>query len=302
MSKRLAVIDLGTNTFHLLIAEAQADQTFKELYRKRFFVKLAEEGIETIGAAPLQRGMQALTHFQQVIQEMEVVQVKAIGTAALRTASNGPSFIQSVKEQLGIQIELISGTKEAAYIHQGVAVAVPFSSDNFLLMDIGGGSVEFIIANQDTVHWAQSLPIGVGVLYKKFHQHDPILASEVEATYQYIDNFLPPLLKALDQFPATTLVGASGTFDVLEFILAIERFPTYAIVPIDNFSPLYKRLLTSTKAERYAFKDIPDERANMIVVAIILIEYILKNVNIDRILVSKYAMKEGILAELLGSN
>ena len=299
MSKRIAVIDLGTNTFHLLIAKAQADQTFKELYRKRFFVKLAEEGIETIGAASLQRGMQALTHFQQVMQDMEVEQVKAIGTAALRTATNGPSFIQNVQEQLGIQIELIDGKKEAAYIHQGVALAVPFSGDNFLLMDIGGGSVEFIIANQDTVHWAQSFPIGVGVLYKKFHQHEPILAHEIEATYHYIDSFLPPLLKALKQYPSTTLVGASGTFDVLEFILAKETYPTYALVPIDNFPPLYKRLLASTKAERYAFKDIPDERADMIVVAVILIEYILQTVGIERILVSKYAMKEGILAELL---
>jgi len=299
MSKRLAVIDLGTNTFHLLVAEAQANQTFKEIYRKRFFVKLAEEGIETIGTAPLQRGMQALTHFQQIIQEMGVEQVKAIGTAALRTASNGPNFIQTVKEQIGIQIELISGAKEAAYIHKGVALAVPFSSDNFLLMDIGGGSVEFIIANQDTVHWAQSFPIGVGVLYKKFHQHEPILDNEIAATYQYIESFLPPLLKALHQYPATTLVGASGTFDVLEFILAKEKHPTYALVPIDNFPPLYERLLASTKAERYAFKDIPDERADMIVVAVILIEYILKAVDIEQILVSKYAMKEGILAELL---
>ncbi len=299
MSQRLAVIDLGTNTFHLLVAEVQADQSFKELYRKRFFVKLAEEGIETIGEAPLQRGMQALRTFQQVLQELGVEQVKAIGTAALRTATNGPRFIETVKEQIGIQIELISGAKEAAYIHKGVALAVPFSSDNFLLMDIGGGSVEFIIANQDTVHWAQSFPIGVGVLYKKFHHHEPILASEVTATYQYIKSFLPPLLQALKQYPAATLVGASGTFDVLEFILAKETYPTYAIVPTNEFPLLYKRLLASTKAERYAFKDIPDERADMIVVAVILIEYILKAVQIERILVSKYAMKEGILAEFL---
>ena len=106
-------------------------------------------------------------------------------------------------------------------------------------------------------------------------------------------------MKALKQYPSTTLVGASGTFDVLEFILAKETYPTYALVPIDNFPPLYKRLLASTKAERYAFKDIPDERADMIVVAVILIEYILQTVGIERILVSKYAMKEGILVELL---
>jgi len=299
MSKRLAVIDLGTNTFHLLVAEAQTDNTFKEIYRKRYFVKLAEEGIETIGRASLQRGMEALTAFKKIIQELEVHQVKAIGTAALRTASNGPSFMQQVKNQLGIQIELIDGRKEAAYIHTGVSLAVPFSNENYVLMDIGGGSVEFIIANKNKVHWAQSFPLGVGVLYKKFHRHEPILKEEIQATIDYVDSFLSPLKTALRQYPVSTLVGASGTFDVLEFILAKETFDTYARVAVAEFPPLYQRLLQSTKEERYAFKDIPDERADMIVVAVILIEYILTAFSIQHILVSKYAMKEGILVELL---
>lgn len=295
MAKRLAVIDLGTNTFHLLVAEAQADHSFKDLYRKRFFVKLAEEGIATIGANAFQRGLDALASFRIFLEALAVEEVKAIGTAALRTASNGQVFIETVKEQLGISIELIDGQQEATYIHQGVALAVPFSSENYLLMDIGGGSVEFILANQQQVHWAQSFPIGVGVLYKKFHHHDPIAPTEIAATYQYIDSFLPPLKKAVQQYPTTTLVGASGTFDVLEFLLAKVSFPTYSEVPVDQFPPLYQHLLHSTTAERYAFKDIPDERADMIVVAVILIEYILQTINIKKILVSKYAMKEGIL-------
>ena len=145
MLNRYAIIDLGTNTFHLLVAEQQLDNSFKELYRKRYFVKLAEEGIETIGQASLQRGLVALQHFRQVIDELQVKKVKAIGTAALRTATNGPAFVQQVKEDFAISIELITGSQEAAYIHQGVAMAVPFQEENYLLMDIGGGSVEFII-------------------------------------------------------------------------------------------------------------------------------------------------------------
>ena len=143
MPNRIAVIDLGTNTFHILIAEAQADHSFKDLHRQRFFVKLAEEGIETIGEAPLERGFKALTHFKNLIEELQVIKVKAIGTAALRTASNGPAFVQQVKEKLGFQIELISGDQEATFIHKGVSLAVPFKEQNYLLMDIGGGSVEY---------------------------------------------------------------------------------------------------------------------------------------------------------------
>ena len=300
MPNRYAVIDLGTNTFHLLVAEQQLDNTFKELYRKRYFVKLAEEGIEIIGKASLQRGLEALQHFRQVMTEMQVTKVKAIGTAALRTAANGPAFVQKIKEELDISIELITGSQEAAYIHQGVAMAVPFEEKNYLLMDIGGGSVEFIIANKDKVHWAQSFPIGVGVLYKKFHQHEPILSTEIAATKAFIAHFLNPLKQALKQYPAAVLVGASGTFEVLEFLLAKEKVAaTYANVAVTDFYPFYQNILQTTLEDRLRLKEIPDTRADMIIVAVILIDYTLNLVDIKKIIVSKYAMKEGILADLL---
>ncbi len=300
MPNRIAVIDLGTNTFHILIAEAQANHTFKDLHRQRFFVKLAEEGIETIGKASLDRGFKALTHFKKLIEELQVTKVKAIGTAALRTASNGPAFVQQVKEELGFHIELISGRQEAAYIHKGVVLAVPFKEQNYLLMDIGGGSVEFIIANQHQVHWAQSFPIGVGVLFKKFHKSNPIADTEIIATNKYIEDFLLPVKIALQKFPASTIVGASGTFDVLESLLAKEiASPTHAYVAVKDFSPLYERIIRTTEVERYEMQTIPDDRADMIVVALILINYILKTAAIDQIIVSKYAMKEGIMMDLL---
>ena len=104
------------------------------------------------------------------------------------------------------------------------------------------------------------------------------------------------------RYPTTTLVGASGTFEVLESILATKTTPTYASISVEKFAPLYQRLLHSTKAERLTFKDIPKVRADMIVVAVILMEYILQTVSIQHILVSKYAMKEGILFEMVNRN
>lgn len=300
MSEKYAVIDLGTNTFHLLVAEKQVDNQFKELHRQRFFVKLAEEGIETIGDAPIQRGFHALKTFRETLDKFGITKVKAIGTAALRTATNGPAFVQSVKEQLDIQIELISGNREAELIYKGVHLAVPFQEKKYLIMDIGGGSVEFIIANKNKVFWAQSFPIGVGVLYKNFHHTEPILTKEVNALNVFLERVLSPLYKALERHPANILVGASGTFDVLEFILAKEQnFENHAFVKVADFEPLYQLLLHSTVEERLALKDIPDTRADMIVVAIILIDFIIKKAKIEDIIVSNFAMKEGILSELM---
>ncbi len=300
MSNRYAVIDLGTNTFHLLVAEQQPYQAFTELHRQRFFVKLAEEGIETIGDAPIQRGLHALKTFRATLDQLGVTRVKAIGTAALRTATNGPAFIKTAKEKYGIHIELIDGNREAELIYKGTILAVPFEQKNYLIMDIGGGSVEFIIGNQDQMLWAQSFPIGVAVLFKKFHHSNPIKIDEINDLQTFLNSVLTPLYQALLQFPTTTLVGASGTFDVLEFILAKDQsYKNHAFVAVKDFAPLYQILIKSTEAERYAMKDIPDTRADMIVVAIILIEFILKKVGIEEIVVSNFALKEGVLSELM---
>ena len=300
MSNRYAVIDLGTNTFHLLIAEQQANQEFTELHRQRFFVKLAAEGIETIGAAPIQRGFQALKNFRATLDKLGVKKVKAIGTAALRTASNGPDFVKTAKEEYNIQIELIDGNREAELIYKGAILAVPFADKNYLIMDIGGGSVEFIIANKNVLLWAQSFPIGVAVLFKKFHHSNPISALEINDLKVFLNSFLTPLYQALIKFPTHTLVGASGTFDVLEFILAKDSaYKNHAFVQVKDFEPLYQILINSTEAERYAMQEVPNTRADMIVVAIILIKFILKKVRIQEIIVSNFAMKEGILSELM---
>ena len=300
MSNRYAVIDLGTNTFHLLVAEKQANQEFTELHRQRFFVKLAAEGIETIGDAAIKRGFHALKTFKTILDELGVTKVKAIGTAALRTASNGPAFIKTVKEKYRIQIELIDGNREAELIYKGAVLAVPFEDKNYLIMDIGGGSVEFIIANKNAILWAQSFPIGVAVLFKKFHHSDPISSLETKDLQVFLNSFLTPLYQALIQFPTYTLVGASGTFDVLEFILAKgQAYKNHAFVQVKDFAPLYQTLIKSTKVQRYAMQEVPDTRADMIVVAIILIGFILKEADIQEIIVSNFAMKEGILSELM---
>ncbi len=301
MSNRYAVIDLGTNTFHLLVAEKSENKVFSEIHRQRFYVRLAEEGIATIGAAPIQRGLHALKTFRAILDKLGVKKVKALGTAALRTATNGTTFIQKVKKEFDIQVELIDGNREAELIYKGVELAVPFKAANYLLMDIGGGSVEFIIANNQKVHWAQSFPIGLAVLFKKIHQQDPINQQAIETIYAYINSFLSPLYEALIQFPVTTLVGAAGTFDVLESILAKNQgLKHHAYIEVKDFEPLYNRLIKSTIEERYKMKDIPDTRADMIVVAFILIEFILKKTQVKEIIVSNFALKEGVIAELMG--
>lgn len=302
--KRLAVIDLGTNTFHLLIVEVAAGNTFKEVYRIRQFVKLAEEGIENIGNAPFQRGLETLKHFSELLQEYGVERCIAIGTAALRTANNGRDFIQQVKVTTGIQIELISGDREAQLIHNGVIHAVPLTETPHLIMDIGGGSVEFIIAKQSGVLWAQSFPIGVAILYKLYQENDPISKAEEHRLMDFLLTSLQPLQQALQQYPVRHLIGASGTFDVLENFLAEGKNanqPGYTTIALERFPSFYAKILSSSLEERLAAPEIPTARAEMLVVALILIQSILQLSPIQSIYVSSYALKEGMLYEMLDS-
>lgn len=298
--KKYGVIDLGTNTFHLLVIEADDKGTFREIYRKQYFVKLAEEGIETIGAAPYARALRVMQHFKQILDEQQVAQLCAFGTAALRTASNGQAFIEDVKAQTGIEIQLITGDREAALIHKGVLQAVPFGSERWLIMDIGGGSVEFIIADQDKVYWAQSFPIGVAVLFKNFHHSDPIAPTEVEATRQFLQEQLQPLQAALAVYPTHTLVGASGTFDVMENILVKHKtHPHHSFLLASAFPDFFTHLLHSTYAERLKMEGMPEIRADMVVVALILVDVVMQIAGIETIVISEFAMKEGMLYEMM---
>ena len=296
MIKRYAVIDLGTNTFHLLIAEQTASGKFEELFRKRIFIKLAENGINTIGDQPFQRAIEAIKSFKVILDDYHITAVKAFGTAALRTASNGLDLTEAILKETGIQVELIPGDQEAKLIYEGVLKAVDFSPQMGLIMDIGGGSVEFILADQKGVRWAKSFPIGVAVLYNRFHKTDPISNQEVNTLVDYLEHELAPLFNQISTYQPSILIGASGTFDVLENILCPKKIsPVHGVVKADDFYPLFEQLINTKLSERLSMPQIPNSRAEMIIVALLLIHFILQKTAIKTISVSAYAMKEGML-------
>lgn len=300
---RYAVIDLGTNTFHALIVEKLANGDLKQLYKKRIYVKLAEEGIEKIGNASFQRALSALKIFKDKIDELEAGRIQAFGTAALRTATNAHLLVKEVKEQIGIDIDIISGKEEARLIHQGILQAIPRQDERIVIMDIGGGSVEFIIADHHKVFWSESFPIGVAVLFKNFHHSNPIRGEELEKLCLFLEQQLDSFLKAMKKFEAKILVGASGTFDVLDIMMQRkETLAKSSILVMDTFSILYQKVIHTTLEERLAMTKIPDTRADMIVVALELIRFVIDKTKISDIIVSSYAMKEGILQEMILEN
>lgn len=297
---KVAVMDLGTNTFHLLIVQVNAAGQFEELHKEKYFVKLAEGGIETIGAPAMERAKQTLSRYRVLINEFAVSQVKVLGTAALRTASNGLSLLTWAKKELDFDIEVIAGGEEAQLIHKGVYQSLPTRTGRYLVMDIGGGSVEFIIGEGGKALWYQSFPVGAAVLLRQFHRQDPIHRDEITAIYQFLDEKLAPIHAALAAHPTTWLIGAAGTFDVIANEIASPSGPHTWEIDLEKFPHLYQALQATTVADRQASDWIPYDRIDMIVVASVLIQYVVERFRIDRFSVSAYSLKEGVIAEMLG--
>ena len=230
---RIAVIDLGTNTFNLLIVEVNIDKSYHQIFQTKISVKLAEGGINNgfIAPIPFQRGIDALKTHKQTIEKYKGDHVLAFATSAIRGASNGVEFVLKAKEEINVDIQVVSGDKEAELIYYGVRSAVKMDNQTSLIIDIGGGSTEFIIANKEKVFWKQSFLLGAARLLEKFAPADPITESEIKIINEYLEIELQPLFEAVKKYPITELIGSSGSFDSLAEMVA-HKFYTPSI--LDN--------------------------------------------------------------------
>lgn len=298
-----AIIDLGTNTFHLLIAELVSDSVV-EHHKLQIPVKIGEGGInnQTIAPAAFERGMNALKTFREILNRFEIGHVTAFGTSAIRDASNGNEFIQQAANLYQIHIEAITGEQEAALIYEGVRRSFTLPSANVLVMDIGGGSVEFIIGNKDNILWKHSYPIGAARLIERFHHHDPISDEEIITLQSYLIHNLRLLYDALKQYPATVLIGSAGSFETLVAVLkedlskTIQPISPHAYdIPLDGFQEFVNLMTTLKSEERSALHGMADFRVEMIVVAAILMDVIVKRFDMQRLIASSYSLKEGML-------
>ncbi|GAB3022255.1 Ppx/GppA phosphatase family protein [Spirosoma pulveris] len=303
-----AIIDLGTNTFHLLIAE-KTDTGYTTLFRESRPAKIGQAGINQgiITEAGIERALVVLTYFRQVLDQYAVApdQVIATGTSAIRVARNQQEFIDRVRVATGIPIRVISGEQEAEYIYKGVRAAGALNETTALVMDIGGGSVEFILGNQTRIFWKQSFEIGGQRLRERFMSTDPIGPGSIRQLHNYFQEQLLPLANAIHQYEPTVLVGSSGSFDTLVDMWFMHEQghlpdPQQAAftLPVTEFYRAYELLITRNHEERMQIPGMIELRVDMIVVAVCLIDFVLKTHGISQIRTSTYSLKEGVLASL----
>ncbi|AMS27375.1 hypothetical protein AEM51_10465 [Bacteroidetes bacterium UKL13-3] len=298
-----AIIDLGTNTFHLLIAEV-VNGIIIEHRKIQIPVKIGEGGINQQYIAPVayQRGMNALKEFRTVLNEFGINEITAFGTSAIRDASNGIDFMNDARRLYQMNIESITGEYEAELIYRGIEYSFDLPDENVLVMDIGGGSIEFIIGRKEQILWKHSYPLGAARLIERFHQTDPISDEDIVALQSYIVHNIKLVRDALIQFPTTTLIGSAGSFETLVDVLQNDlnkTVPTLSNhaqeISIDDFNEFVLLITSRNAKQRAELHGMADFRVEMIVVAAILMDVVIKRFEITRLIASHYSLKEGML-------
>ncbi len=295
---RIAIIDIGTNTFNLLVAERSP--TWRILHSEELPVFLGQGGIEQglIAADAMERGMAVLRTFSATAEDMGAELISAFGTSALRNARNALAFVGQVRDQLGIDVAVIGGDQEADLILHGVRQAVIFTAKPMLVMDIGGGSIEFILATDKALMWKRSFELGMTRIRERFHPMDPLSIEEQFRIGEHLDFHLEPLWAVMDRHWPVALVGSAGSFDTLAAMVAAERGTTIEAgdrtFTFDHiaFEAMKDRLIRMSRAERLQVPGMPAYRVDTIGLAMLAIERVLMR-GIGTIHWSRFALKEG---------
>jgi exopolyphosphatase/guanosine-5'-triphosphate,3'-diphosphate pyrophosphatase len=290
---RRAVIDLGTNTFNLLIADTQTRQV---LFQTKEGVALGMGGIneKRISNEAMERALEALRLFKAHCTQWQVEDIQAIGTSALRDATNAQDLLCKVQDELQFSIEIITGQREAELIYKGVRLTHDFENPA-LIMDIGGGSTEFIAADHQGPFVAHSFDIGVSRLFQLFEFQDPMSLHDIEKVETYLAERCAPFFK--QQLP-TVLIGSSGSFETFYELMEESIFDSksHAIeVDSNRFAHMLEQIIASTQAERDQNPHIIAIRKKMAPLAAIKTRWVLRQAQISQILISPYSLKEGVL-------
>ncbi len=307
---RIAVIDCGSNTFNLLIADAAQD-SWKTIFQNKLPVKLGAGSFETEGIieSRFYRGLDALLSFKAAMDNFGVQKVFSFATSAIRDAKNGREFTAKAEQITGISIEIIDGNREAELIYEGVRQTLDMGAEPSLIMDIGGGSTEFIIGNANEIFWKKSYALGVSRLFDRIQPGGRMTHESTFALRQILERDLADLKEALNTYPCHWIIGSSGSFDTLLDLFRhaaadIDRAEKPGLsndISLSAFPAIHAWLMGSQYEERLAHPAIPSIRAEFMPLSSYLVKFVLELHPFRRLIHSAYSLKEGAIRQLLGT-
>ncbi len=314
-NRRIATIDVGTNTILLLVAEVDDDGAFRVLTDRAEIARLGEgvDRTRSLSAAGVERALGVLREYVHACRNFGVEEIAAAGTSALRDALNAKSFLIRLKQEFKLDLRVLSGREEAAYSYLAVQKGLQLDAQDVLVVDVGGGSTEFIWAKDGKLHGWASLDVGSVRLTERFLASDPARREECDRLIQTVDQSLTKLLadwgalrQVKDESSRLAMVGIAGTFTTLS---AVEKGLTHyshsevhgsrlTRVEVVRQVELYR---ASTIAERKRIPGLEPKRADVILAGALAIQRIMTLFDIDEAIVSDQGIRYGLLYERIAN-
>lgn len=309
MSDRIAIFDLGSNAFKLLIAEkADTPEGFTILHKEESGVKLASKGINKniITDEARLRALAAIASFKVTAENFECRKFKCTGTSAFRDAKNGHILVDEIKERFHLDVEIISGQREAELIHKGVKISYKLDEAPVLIMDIGGGSLEIIIANNTTIHFQHSYDLGMRRIMEKLDIPDPLNDLEIKKIKDFFETEFNALDKLVKKLKPHTLIGTSGSYETISRLVEKQKERPLRQVGTASYKlsrnrikEIHDRIIKLNEEQRAAIPGMDLIRVDLIGIAMVFVHHIIKKFNFDNVVFSAFALKEGLLREAI---
>jgi exopolyphosphatase/guanosine-5'-triphosphate,3'-diphosphate pyrophosphatase len=301
----IAAIDVGTNSFHLVIASVNNRGILHVNSREKEVVRLGKstdsKDMKLIYPDAIERGIVALKKFSALAKSQNA-EVRAVATSAVREAVNQKAFLDRVRNETGIEIEVVSGIEEGRLIYIGAIHALPILDKKALIIDIGGGSTETVIGLKGNILFGKSEKLGAIRLTNHFFPNNEINDEQIVKCRNFIRGEWAPVMQSIRETGFDIVVGTSGT--ILNIAaMTLTRNDSYvpdilnglSVSKNDILNIIKKIIKAKTVAERNKIEGIDPARVDIILGGALILEYIIEQLNIDRILISSYALREGIV-------
>jgi exopolyphosphatase / guanosine-5'-triphosphate,3'-diphosphate pyrophosphatase len=304
---RLAAIDIGTNSVHMIVVNVQPDLSFEIIDREKDMVRLGAGGLDGRALVPkaMQAALQTLSKFRRLAESHQVDRIDAVATSAVREAENGGEFLKAIYDQTGIRARIISGAEEARLIHLAAAYGLGLTDEVAVTVDIGGGSVEITQGTGPAIASGLSFKVGVIRLTERFVKSDPISPRDERRMVRYIESELKSYLKRIVEAGFDRVVGTSGSILSIGTIAATEEdgvVPT-AIrnrrVPAKQIHRVRKALCDLPQQKRLTVPGLDPRRADIAVAGAILIDVILRRLGAEDITLCDMSLREGIVLDYI---
>lgn len=305
-TKRIAAIDLGTNSFHAVLVDIYPDGSFRTIDKLKEMVILAEKGMDNhLSEDAMQRGLDALKRIKFLCDSQQVEEILAFATSAIREAKNGGDFIQRMQHEAGINARAIPGQLEAELIGYAVRYSISIDDKMVLMVDIGGGSVEFIIGNNEKFLYRKSLKLGVARMAAKFVTTDPIVEKEIKNLQEHYKKELGEIDEIIKEYNVKTMIGSSGTMENIGAMVA-NRTSLTANMSLNelsfkasDFEALYQDFIKLDRKDRKKINQLDEKRIDIINPGMVLVKYLLNNFRLENIKISEAALRDGMILNFI---